>query len=131
MAELRKTLETMGGHLQDLQSEQNQTALELARNVASTGQLQQTVGQLQQTAGQLQQTVGQLHESNRNLAARAVSMEASYVALNGTFASLERILTDLFADRERVAQLERQNADLTNSLTDLARRVEALERRAS
>jgi len=124
MAELRKTLETMGGHLQDLQSEQNQTALELARNVASTGQLQQTVGQLQQT-------VGQLHESNRNLAARAVSMEASYVALNGTFASLERILTDLFADRERVAQLERQNADLTNSLTDLARRVEALERRAS
>ena len=67
------------------------------------------------------------------------------VALNGTFASIEQILTRLLADHERVnrleqdnqalsrtvSQLQAQNDTLLGTVSELARRVEALERKAS
>lgn len=97
--ELRKLKEAMaavGGHLQDLQAEQNATTREL----------------------------GVLHTSVTNLQARSVQQEATMAALGGTFAGIETILTGLLEDREQVQTL-------SETVTDLVQRVEALEQRAS
>ena len=142
---VRQALEAIGGHLQDMQSGQGQTVRELDRTVRVVGELHGNVGELQRNVGELHRNVGELHSnvgelqgSVKNLQARAVSQEATMIALTGTFASVEQMLTRLFADRvetqellRSIPKLRQENQDLIGIVSDLMRRVEALERRAS
>lgn len=93
LKKLHEAMKAVGGHLQDLQHEQRATTREL----------------------------GSLAQSVKNLEARSVHMEATTTALGGTFASIEQILGNLFADHARIEQ----------TMADLIRRVEALENKAS
>jgi len=145
LSEFRQALDTIGGHLQDMQSGQNHAVRDLSRTVEvvgelqkNVGELQKNVGELQKNVGELQKNVGELQSSVKNLQARAVSQEAATIALAGTFASLDQILTKLLADRAEheemkvaVSSLKSENDELKGTVSDLLRRVEALERRAS
>ena len=124
LEQLRQALTAVGGHLQDLQGEQNATTRELSTVVG-------TVGDLGTHVGKLQEDVGRLDGAFKNLHARSVHQEATMVALGGTFASIEQILTRLLEDRAKVEAVARQNEELKGIVTDLAARVEALERKAS
>lgn len=139
---LRAVLDTVGGHLQDLRAEQSQTVLVLSQTVQVTGELQRNVGELQRNVGELQRNVGELQrnvgalqDAVQNLQARAVSQEATMIALGGSFASIDQILTRLFAEKVESQAILRgiqlENQELKGSVSDLLRRVEALERRAS
>lgn len=65
----------------------------------------------------------------------AVSQEATMIALSGAFAGIDQILTRLLTDRlesqEQLRILKADNEELRGAVSDLVRRVEALERRAS
>ena len=87
---------------------------------AVEGHLQDLQGAQSATTREL----GVLAGTVKSLEGRSLAMEASLTALGGTFASIETILTELLADRQRLETVE-----LT--MTELARRVEALEKRAS
>jgi uncharacterized protein (DUF3084 family) len=93
---LQNAMTRVQGHLQDLQNDQKATTHELKG----------------------------LSEAVRRLEARSLSMEAGYAGLNGTFASIEQIMTKALGDHARVEALEKQNVEIL-------RRLEALERRAS
>ncbi|MGE0493854.1 MAG: hypothetical protein AB7S38_31895 [Vulcanimicrobiota bacterium] len=143
--QLRQAMTAVGGHLQDLQAEQSATTRELSTVVGVVGDLGTHMGKLQEDVGKLQEDVGKLQEdlgyvqrdvarldgAVKNLQARSVHMEATTVALGGTFASIEQILTRLLEDRAKVESVVKQNEELTGIVSDLAARVEALERRAS
>jgi chromosome segregation ATPase len=139
---LKKALEAVGGHLQDLQADQGHTVHLLSQTVLVTGELQHSVGELQRGVGELQRSVGDLYrrtgdlqDAVRNLQARAVSQEATMIALSGAFAGIDQILTRLLTDRlesqEQLRILKTDNEELRGAVSDLVRRVEALERRAS
>lgn len=139
---LRQVLDTVGGHLQDLRAEQSQTVQVLSQTVQVAGELQRNVGELQRNVGELQRNVGELQRnmeemqaSMQRLQARAANQEATMIALGGSFASIDQILTRLFADKVEnqaiLRGLQLENQELKGTLSDLLRRVEALERRAS
>lgn len=102
--QLRQAMSAIGGHLQDLQAEQSATTRELSGMVGAVGDLGTHMGKLQEHLSQAQRDIVRLEGAVKNLQARSVQVEATTVALGGTFASIDQIL---------------------------AARVEALERRAS
>jgi len=122
--QLKEAMLTIGGHLQDMQGEQSASTREMLGLKAQFGVLQ---GHL----AEFQRGLAEAHGGLSRLEARSLALEAGYAALGGTFASIERILTNLLADRERLATVEKDNASLRQTVADLARRVEALEKRAS
>ncbi|MBI3929459.1 MAG: hypothetical protein HY319_28195 [Armatimonadetes bacterium] len=131
LEKLKEAMTAVGGHLQDLESEQSATVRELGSVVTTVGDLRHSVESLQHSVNNLEHSVKNLEHSVKNLQSRSVQMEAATVALGGTFASIEQILTTLLADQERVDKIELRGEALEKTVHELARRVEALEKRAS
>ncbi|MHB2017641.1 MAG: hypothetical protein ACYCW6_11895 [Candidatus Xenobia bacterium] len=94
LEKLRHSMSQVGGHIQDLQAEQSATTRELGTATSSVTGMQAAITELQATTGELQKSV-------KGLEARSVHMESTMAALGGTFASIERIMTDVLTNQAR------------------------------
>ena len=95
LKKLREAMTAVGGHLQDLQSEQRATTREL----------------------------GVVQQSVTNLQARSVHLEAALAALGGTFASIEQILGNLLQAQARFETVADTVADLAKRVERLEQKA--------